>query len=82
MRTRRIAAAVLGGLALPLLVLGLIDPLEGGLALLAAVAAVALAHVLSGVPVPRLLWISILGGVLYVVRLVRAARPSAAGAAG
>ncbi|MDR7233964.1 hypothetical protein [Agrococcus sp. BE272] len=131
MRTRRIVAVVLGVLALPLLVLGLIDPLEGGLALLAAVALLALARVLSGEPVPRLLWIPIVvalalgvlllaalalvpppaevdgsvgnplgggaaagvwvyraavlvaiaGGVVYAVRIVRAARPSVARAA-
>ena len=38
MRTRRIIAIVLAIIALPVLVVGLIDPLEGGLALLAGIA--------------------------------------------
>lgn len=57
MKTRRIIALVIGILATPLLFLGLIDPLEGGIALIAAVIAGIAVRALSRVPVPALLWI-------------------------
>ena len=58
MRPRLIAGLVLGVLALPIVFLGLIDPLEGGLALLLALTIGVVVRLLSGVPVPRLAWIS------------------------
>lgn len=57
-RTRRIIAIVVAFAALPLVVLGLIDPLEGGIALLAAIGLGVVAWVLSRVPVPKLAWIA------------------------
>lgn len=60
MRTRRIIAIVLAFITLPLLVFGLIDPLEGGIALLAAIALGAVVWALARVPLPRLLWISLI----------------------
>ncbi|MGN6273157.1 MAG: hypothetical protein ACTHMQ_08710 [Protaetiibacter sp.] len=63
MRTRRIIAVALAVLALPLLVLGLIDPLEGGVALLVAIAIGVVVWALSRVRLPALLWISLLATV-------------------
>lgn len=60
MRTRRIVAIALAVVSLPLLVLGLIDPLEGGLALLAAIALGVVIWALARVALPRLLWISLI----------------------
>ena len=60
MRTRRIIAIVLAFIALPLLVFGLIDPLEGGIALLAAVALGVVVWALARVRLPELLWISLI----------------------
>ena len=59
-RTRRIASLILGVIALPVIVIGLIDPLEGGLALLLAVGLGVVVRLMSGVPLPRLAWISML----------------------
>ena len=59
-RTRLIASLILGVIALPVIVIGLIDPLEGGLALLLAVGLGVVVRLMSGVPLPRLAWISIL----------------------
>lgn len=58
MRAHRIIAIVLAVAALPLVVLGLIDPLEGGIALLGAIALGLVAWLLSVVPVPKLAWIA------------------------
>lgn len=58
MRTRRIIAIILTIAALPLIILGLIDPLEGGLALLGAIMLVLVAWALARVAVPRLAWIA------------------------
>lgn len=58
MRARRIIAIVVAVAALPLVVLGLIDPLEGGIALLGAIALGLIARLLSRVPVPALAWIA------------------------
>ena len=60
MRTRRIIAIVLAFIALPLLVFGLIDPLEGGIVLLAAVALGVVVWALARVRLPKLLWISLI----------------------
>lgn len=59
-RPRLIASLILGIIALPVLFVGLIDPLEGGIALLVALGLGAAVRLLSGVPVPRLAWISML----------------------
>ena len=59
-RTRLIASLILGIVTLPVLFLGLIDPLEGGIALLVATGLGAVVRLLSGVPVPRLAWIAML----------------------
>lgn len=58
MRARRIIAIMVAVAALPLVVLGLIDPLEGGIALLGAIALGLIARLLSRVPVPALAWIA------------------------
>ena len=58
MRPRLIASLILGIIALPVIVVGLIDPLEGGLALLVALGLAIAVRLLSGVPVPRLAWVS------------------------
>lgn len=63
MRTRRIIAIVLAVLTIPLLVFGLIDPLEGGIALLIAIALGAVVWALARVPLPKLLWISLIATV-------------------
>ena len=63
MRTRRIIAIVLAVITVPLLVFGLIDPLEGGIALLVAIALGVVVWVLARVPLPRLLWISLIATV-------------------
>lgn len=57
MKTRRIIAFILMILVLPLLVLGLIDPLEGGIALIAAMVIYVVAFVLAGHRPPGMLWI-------------------------
>lgn len=59
-RPRLIASLILGIITLPFLILGLIDPLEGGIALIVALGLGAAVRLLSGVPVPRLAWISML----------------------
>ena len=59
-RPRLIASLILGIITLPVLFLGLIDPLEGGIALLVALGLGVLVRLLSGVPVPRLAWIAML----------------------
>ncbi len=58
MRARSIIAIVVAVAALPLVVLGLIDPLEGGIALLGAIALGLITLLLSRVPVPALAWIA------------------------
>lgn len=60
MRARRIIAIVVAVAALPLVVLGLIDPLEGGIALLGAIVLGVVVWALARVPLPKLLWISLL----------------------
>lgn len=57
MRTRLIIAIALAVVAVPFVFLGLIDPLEGGIALLAAIALGVVARLLSRVPFPKLTWI-------------------------
>jgi hypothetical protein len=82
MRTRLISAIILAIIAIPVLVLGLIDPLEGGIALLVAVALVVVARLLSRVPVPKLTWIPMAAAIAIgalVLSLVIFANPSAQG---
>lgn len=74
MRPRLIVSLILGILTLPVLFFGLIDPLEGGIALLVGVGLGVGVRLLSGVPVPRLTWIAMLAtigvGVLALVLAV------------
>ena len=58
-RVRRVSAIVVLLVAGLLLVVGLIDPLEGGLALLGAVALLIAVRVLSQTAVPKLAWIPV-----------------------
>lgn len=58
MRGRYWAGLVLSVLTMPLLILGLIDPLEGGIALLAAGALLAITRLVGRVPLPRLTWVA------------------------
>lgn len=57
MHARRIVAAILAGLTMPVVVLGLIDPVEGGVALLLAAVLGGIAWLVGRVPLPRLAWI-------------------------
>lgn len=70
MRTRVIVATVLAIAALPLLAFGLIDPLEGGLALIVAIALAVAVRLLSRVTFPRLAWISMLVSVAIGVTTI------------
>lgn len=63
MRTRRIIAIVLAIVTVPLLVFGLIDPLEGGIALVVAIVLGVVVWALARVPLPKLLWISLIATV-------------------
>lgn len=63
MRTRRIVAIVVAFIALPFLVFGLIDPLEGGIALLGAIVLGFVVWALARVPLPKLLWIALIATV-------------------
>lgn len=62
-RARRGAAAVLAVPMVLALMLGLLDPLEGGMALLVGLALAALVWALSRAPVPRWAWIAALAAV-------------------
>ena len=74
MRSRLVVSLILGIIALPVIFVGLIDPLEGGLALLVAVGLGVAVRLLSGVPLPRLAWISMLAtvgvGILVLVLVI------------
>ena len=59
MKGRRITGLVLAVCALPLLFLGLIDPLEGGIALVLGAVLGLGAWLASRVPVPKFTWISL-----------------------
>lgn len=87
MRTRRIVAIVLAIIAVPVLVVGLIDPLEGGIALLAGIALGVVVWALARVPLPKLLWISLiatvaLGALTLGLAFVLAPQESGPGAGG
>lgn len=58
-RGRRIAGLVIALFSLPVIFVGLIDPLEGGLALLLGLALGAAAWLVCRVPVPPLAWIAL-----------------------
>ena len=64
MRTRRILAILLAVITLPFLVFGLIDPLEGGISLLVAIVLGLVTWAVARVPVPKLLWISLIATVV------------------
>lgn len=73
-RSRLVVSLILGIIALPVIFVGLIDPLEGGLSLLVAVGLGVAVRALSGVPLPRLAWISMLAtvgvGILVLVLVI------------
>jgi len=72
--SRLVVSLILGIIALPVIFVGFIDPLEGGLALLVAVGLGVAVRLLSGVPLPRLAWISMLAtvgvGILVLVLVI------------
>lgn len=59
MRARQVIGLALVIAALPLVFIGLIDPLEGGIALAAGLLLGLVAWLVSRVPVPRFTWISL-----------------------
>lgn len=59
MRARQIIGLLLAIVALPFLVLGLIDPLEGGIALIVGLLLGVAGWLISKVPVPRFTWIAL-----------------------
>ena len=58
MHTRQVIGLVLSVLTVPVLLLGLIDPIEGGIAMLVAGALIVVTWAVSRVRVPRLEWIA------------------------
>ncbi len=60
MNARKVIVFIMAVLMLPLLALGLIDPLEGSVALAAAIVLGVVVRLMSRVPVPKLAWISLL----------------------
>lgn len=67
---RAIVGLIVAVLTIPLLILGLIDPLEGGVALLAAAILIAGTRLVSKVPIPRLEWISWLVAMLVGIAAI------------
>jgi hypothetical protein len=65
MRTRQIVGLILGILTVPVLIVGLMDPIEGGVALLVGGALLVIVFLVSRVPVPRLLWIAWLSALAF-----------------
>lgn len=59
MRMRLVIGAAIAVIAALLLVPGLIDPLEGGIALLATTVVLVAVRLVSRVPVPKLAWIAV-----------------------
>lgn len=59
MRARQVTGLVLVIVAVPLVVFGLIDPLEGGIAFVAGLLVGVVAWLVSRVPVPKFTWISL-----------------------
>jgi len=75
MRARQIIGLCLGVITVPVLVAGLLDPLEGGLALLVGGFLLLVTFVVSRVAVPRLAWMGWASAVgLAVVTLVAVAQ--------
>ncbi len=73
MKTRRIIGLILAVVALPLVFFGLIDPLEGGIALVAGALLGLGAWLVSRVPVPKFTWISLaVSGGLGILTLLAA----------
>ena len=58
MHVRHVIGLVLAVLTLPLLVLGIFDPIEGGVAMLLAGILLLATWLVSRIPVPRLEWIA------------------------
>jgi hypothetical protein len=72
-KTRRIIGLILAVVALPLVFFGLIDPLEGGIALVAGALLGLGAWLVSRVPVPKFTWISLaVSGGLGILTLLAA----------
>ena len=63
-------------IAVPAVSLGIFDPIEGGMALVASLIPVSIARFVSGIHLPRILWIplvvSFVTGVLTIVLAVQA----------
>lgn len=73
MKTRRIIGLILVVLALPLVLFGLIDPLEGGIALIVGALLGLGSWLVSRVPVPKFTWISLaVSGGLGILTLLAA----------
>ena len=58
MHVRHVIGLVLAALTVPLLVLGIFDPMEGGVAMLVAGILLLATWLVSRIPVPRLEWIA------------------------
>lgn len=65
MRARRIVGLVLGVLTVPVLIAGLLDPIEGGMALLVGGVLLVIVFLVSRVLPPRPLWIGWLSAVAF-----------------
>lgn len=81
MPRRRVVSLILSAPLILLVLLGLIDPLEGGLSLLMALALLVAVRYLSGVALPRFTWLSLavtLALGLLVLVLVIATGPAPA----
>lgn len=63
MRPRIVISLILGVIALPVTAIGLIDPLEGGIALLIAIGLGVAVRLISGVTVPPMTWIPVVATV-------------------
>ena len=86
MRVRQIIGLALVVLDLPILFIGLIDPLEGGIALLVGLLVGFVARLVSSVPVPRYSWIALaatfaIGIVALVIAIFAAPVETAEGVA-
>lgn len=82
MKARQIIAIVLAVIAVPVVFIGLVDPLEGGIALLVAVALMVAVRLLSGVPVPKVTWIPMSAAIalgVLILSIVIFANPGSAG---
>jgi hypothetical protein len=81
-KVRAITSIALAVVAAVIMVFGLIDPLEGGLALLVATALLIVVRLVSQVPLPKLTWIPLLTaivlGVTTLALAIFASRPEAA----